>query len=182
MSACGFPLSHRRLKEHVDRIACARLGSKFPTQGVGKNWTACFMLRVSDRVKMADSCPLEDKHGCAINPHANTHYWGELRGSFEKYKFKQKATFGTDEIGVLAHSSERECVITSQKKKGPQYQQHAGTRENTTVIITICTDGTSIPPTVIFKGAAYQVSWGDGRVIPSMLRESSPKSIVQIRS
>jgi hypothetical protein len=61
----------------------------------------------------------------------------------------------------MAHGSEREHVITSRKKKGPQYQQRAGTRENTMVIVTIGADGTSIPPTVIFKGAAYQVSWGD---------------------
>jgi hypothetical protein len=161
MGARGFPLSHRRLKEHVDQIACARLGSKFPTQGVGKNWTTRFMLRLSDRIKMVDSRPLEDKRGRAVNPHANTHYWAELERSFEKYNFKQEASFGSDEIGVMARGSDRERVITSQKKKGPQYQQRAGTRENTTVIVTICADGTSIPPTVIFKGAAYQVSWGD---------------------
>jgi hypothetical protein len=34
IGARGFPLSHRRLKEHVDRIARARLGDKFPTKGV----------------------------------------------------------------------------------------------------------------------------------------------------
>jgi len=111
-------------------------------------------------VKMADSRPLEDKCGHAVNPHANAHYWSELGGVFEKYKFKWEASFGSDEVGVLACGSEREHVITSQTKKGPQYQQCAGTRENTTVIVTICADGTSIQPTVIFKGAAYQVSWG----------------------
>jgi Tc5 transposase DNA-binding domain len=35
----GFPLSHRRLKEHVDEILRARLGEKFPTRGVGTKWT-----------------------------------------------------------------------------------------------------------------------------------------------
>ncbi|KAJ7724118.1 hypothetical protein B0H16DRAFT_1786475, partial [Mycena metata] len=35
----GFPLSHRRLKEHVDEIARARWGDKFPADGVGKQWT-----------------------------------------------------------------------------------------------------------------------------------------------
>ena len=161
MGARGFPLSHRRLKEHVDQIARARLGSKFPTQGVGKNWTARFMLRLSDRIKMADSRPLEDKRGHAVNPHANAHYWAELERLFEIYKFKREACFGSDEIGIMARGSDRERVITSRKRKGPQYQQRAGTQENTTVIVTICADGTSIPPTVIFKGAAYQVSWGD---------------------
>ncbi|KAG1805134.1 hypothetical protein EV424DRAFT_1273559, partial [Suillus variegatus] len=32
----GFPLSHRRLQEHVDEICRARLGNNFP--GVGKCW------------------------------------------------------------------------------------------------------------------------------------------------
>jgi hypothetical protein len=161
IGARGFPLNHQRLKEHVDRIARARLGDKFPAEGVGKNWTSRFMLRVRDRLKTADSCSLEDKRGRAVNPHANTHYWEVLEESYKQYKFKEKTIFGSDEVGVLARGSERERVIASQKQKGPQYQQRAGTRENTTVIVTICADGTSIPPTVIFKGAAYQVSWGE---------------------
>ena len=44
MGACGFAPSHHCIKEHVDRIAHARLGGKFPPQGAGKNWTAHFML------------------------------------------------------------------------------------------------------------------------------------------
>jgi hypothetical protein len=103
------------------------------------------MLRVSDRLKTADSRSLEEKRGRAVNPHANALYWELLDESYTQYKFKPKAIFGSDEVGVLARGSERE----------------RGTRENTTVIVTICADGTSIPPTVIFKGAAYQVSWGE---------------------
>ena len=33
----GFPLSHRRLKEHVDSICHVHLGRNFPASGVGKN-------------------------------------------------------------------------------------------------------------------------------------------------
>jgi hypothetical protein len=65
IGARGFPLNHQRLKEHVDWIARARLSDKFPAEGVGKNWTSRFMLRVRDRLKMADSRSLEDKCGCA---------------------------------------------------------------------------------------------------------------------
>jgi len=161
MGERGWPLSHRRIKEDVDRIAHARLGSKFPSGGVGKNWTARFMLRHSDRLKMADSRPLKDKRGRAVNPHANLHYWDLLETTIEKYNIKPKTTYGADEVGVQARGAGRERVATSRKKKGPQYQQRAGTRENTTVLVTICADGTSTPPTVIFKGAAYQVSWGN---------------------
>jgi hypothetical protein len=161
MGARGFPPSHCRIKEHVDRIAHAWLGAKFLPRGVGKNWTARFMLQHSERIKMVDSRLLEDKHGCAVNPNANVLYWNGLGDVMTKYKIKRKTTFGSDEIGALACGAECEHVATSWAKKGLQYQQHAGTQENTMVIVTICADGTSIPPTIIFKGAAYQVSWGD---------------------
>ncbi|KZP11298.1 hypothetical protein FIBSPDRAFT_670600, partial [Athelia psychrophila] len=39
----GFPLSHCRLKEHIEEILCARLGDKFPTGGLGKQWTHRFV-------------------------------------------------------------------------------------------------------------------------------------------
>ena len=161
MAAQGWAVSHRRLKEHVDLIANARLGDKFPSLGVGKNWTAHFISRHSEQIKMSDSRPLEDKHGRAVNPTANKHYWELIENLITKYRIREETTFGSDEVGVQSRGNERERVATSRKKKGPQYQQRAGTRENTTVIVTICADGTATPPTVIFKGAAYQVSWGD---------------------
>ena len=39
----GFGLDHRRLKEHVDEIACARYSEKFPKNGIGKQWTHWFV-------------------------------------------------------------------------------------------------------------------------------------------
>lgn len=36
MAACGFPLTHKLLKEHVDKICTAQLGNTFPEEGVGK--------------------------------------------------------------------------------------------------------------------------------------------------
>jgi hypothetical protein len=161
MGVQGWPVTHHRLKEHVDLIAAARLGDKFPSLGAGKNWTAHFILRHSDRIKMSDSRPLEDKHGRAVNSTANKHYWELIESLVKKYRVREATTFGFDEVGVQSRGSEREHVAISSKKKGLQYQQRAGTRENTTVIVTICADGTVTPPTVIFKGAAYQVSWGD---------------------
>ena len=43
------------------------------------------------------------------------------------------------------------------KCAGPQYQQIEGDCENITVIVTICVDGMSIAPTVIFKGKGFQI-------------------------
>ena len=40
-----------------------------------------------------------------------------------------------------------------------EYLQRSGDRENITVIVTICADGTSQAPAVVYKGEKYQASW-----------------------
>jgi len=165
MAARGWPLSHRRLKEHAELILLARLGKDFPEDGLGKRFTERFLLRHSDRIKTTDSRPLEDKRGRAVNPTNDEEYWRLLEETIIEYKITPETTFGTDEIGVQPRGNDRERVFTPVGHKGPQYKQTAGTRENTTVLVTICADGTSVPPAVIFKGAAYKVSWADNNPI-----------------
>ncbi|KDQ18848.1 hypothetical protein BOTBODRAFT_94742, partial [Botryobasidium botryosum FD-172 SS1] len=65
----------------------------------------------------------------------------------------EETTYGLDEFGCDGATGQRERVIG--KVKGtPQYQQVGGSRENITVIVAICGDGTPTPPAVIFKGSA----------------------------
>ncbi|KAG2347929.1 hypothetical protein BDR05DRAFT_875178 [Suillus weaverae] len=51
MARCGFLLSHKCLKEHVDEICRAQLGDAFPESGVGKNWTQCFIEKHSEHLQ-----------------------------------------------------------------------------------------------------------------------------------
>jgi hypothetical protein len=161
MAHRGFPLSHRRLKEHVDMICRARLGNEFPESGVGVNWTYRFSKNYAERIKISRSRPLEDKRGRAVNPHTNAEYWKILGETIEKYNILPENIYGTDEIGIQTQGGgEREYVFGARQKAAP-YQQRSGTRENITVIVTICADGTSTPPAVIFKGKAFQPEWAD---------------------
>lgn len=154
----GFPLSHRRLKEHVNEICRARLGSSFPVTGVGKNWTQRFVERHSSRLKTSWSHPLETKRGRAVNPNTNAAYFDLLADVKHKFDIEVDCTYGVDEVGCQASGGENERVIGG-RNPGPQYQVRDGNRENITVLVTICADGTSTPPAVIFKGSAYQVKW-----------------------
>ncbi|KIJ42700.1 hypothetical protein M422DRAFT_137261, partial [Sphaerobolus stellatus SS14] len=45
-----------------------------------------------------------------------------------------------------------------------QFQQGSGDRENITVIVTICTDGTALQPTIIFKGQNHMKKWANDNV------------------
>jgi hypothetical protein len=155
----GFPLSYRWLKEHVDEILKARLADGFPEGGVGKNWTQRFSSRNRDCLKVLWATSLQEKRGQGANPYANEAWWKLLRGVLEKYGIKLENIYGGDEVGIQTQTGEQERVFGSRKKKGPQYQQRAGTRENITVLVTICADGTSQAPAVIFKGNGYQVKW-----------------------
>lgn len=157
MASRGFPFNHWCLKEHVDLLCHGCEG--FPEDGIGENWTHRFINRQSNRLKMGNSRPLEDKRARTVNPTTNQEYWDILNNTVETYRITEATTFGVDEIGVQSRGSGMERVIMARSKKGVQHQQTAGTRKNTTVIVTICADGT--PPAVIFKGSAFQVTWGE---------------------
>jgi Tc5 transposase-like DNA-binding protein len=75
----GLPLSHRRLREHVNEVSSARLGTKFPEQGVGKQWTHRFIEKYSDAIQMTWSTSLESKPGRAVNPHTAEAWFSLLK-------------------------------------------------------------------------------------------------------
>ncbi|KDQ11614.1 hypothetical protein BOTBODRAFT_135684 [Botryobasidium botryosum FD-172 SS1] len=134
----GFPLSHERLKQHVDEIR--------------------FVEKHSDRIKMSWATPLDSKRARAVNPHTNTAWFCLLKETIVVYKIVEETTYAADEFGCNGTDGQRERVM-GQVKGSPQYQQVGGDRENITVIVAICGDGTPTPPAVIFKGSAFQVSW-----------------------
>jgi hypothetical protein len=172
----GFPLNHKQLKEAVDEICTARLGDQFPACGVGKNWTGRFLEKHHDELWMYWSHSLDNKRGRAVNP-ATNEAWYDLLGDvlagrrddefdgdpdeggepdFEA--ILPENIYGMDESRFPASSSRRERVIGGAGKK-TQHQRGDGSRENTTVIVTICGDGTYIKPAVIYKGQTYNVRW-----------------------
>lgn len=107
---------------------------------------------------MSWSTPLESKHGHAVNPNMTKAWFSLLKETMTHYNIEQDCTWGADEIGCNPAEGRKEHVMGA-RKDGPQYQQQDGNRENITVIVTICADGTATPPAVIFKGQAFQMAW-----------------------
>jgi glycine cleavage system protein P-like pyridoxal-binding family len=91
-----------------------------------------------------------------------------LGETIEKYSILPENIYGTDEIGIQTQGGgEHEYVFGARQKAAP-YQQRSGTRENITVIVTICADGTSTPPAVIFKGKVFQPEWDDNNPLKAL--------------
>ena len=154
----GFPLSPKRLREHAEKILWARLGDSLCQGGLGKNWATRFITKHHERIGMYWSSSLDSSRGRAVNPITNAEYFDLLKDTREKYNIPDELVYGADETGIQTGIGTTERVI------GPvgsniQYQQRSGNQENITVLPTICADGTSIPPTVIFKGEAFQTKW-----------------------
>ncbi|KAJ7149854.1 hypothetical protein C8R43DRAFT_846151, partial [Mycena crocata] len=77
----GFPLSHRRLKEHANQILRARLGADFA--GVGKQWSTRFVSDHADRLHMYWSRALDKSRARAVNPITKEEYFDLLEHVIE---------------------------------------------------------------------------------------------------
>ena len=116
MADCSFPLNHCRLKEHVDMLCHSHLGDAFLEKGVGINWTYKFAMKHHDRLKLSDSCPLEEKCGRAVNPHTNKAWFDLLEEMICKYNIQPEDTYSTDEVGIQSHGTEHEHVFGARRK------------------------------------------------------------------
>jgi hypothetical protein len=158
IAQCGFPLSPRRMREHCEAILRHRLGDKFPEGGLGKDWSNRFITKHHDRLSMYWSSALDSSRGRAVNPVTNNEYFMLLKEAREKDNIPDELVYGADETGIQAGIGVTERVIGPAGAK-IQHQQRSGARENITVLPTICADGTSLAPTVIYKGEAFQTKW-----------------------
>lgn len=158
MARRGFPLSPKRLQEHAEKILRARLGDTFREEGLGKNWATRFITKHHEKIGMYWSSSLDSSRGRAVNPITKAEYFDLLKSIREEYNIPDELVYGADETGIQTGIGIRERVIGPAGSK-IQHQQRNGNRENITVLPTICADGTTIPPTVIFKGEAFQTKW-----------------------
>ncbi|KAF5344652.1 hypothetical protein D9758_016411 [Tetrapyrgos nigripes] len=95
---------------------------------------------------------------------------GEVE-QLEPTPINKDCIYGADESGFNEDDGAKIRVIGARSKK-MQHKQGGGSRENTTVIVTICADRTAIRPTVIFKGKDFQVNWNQDNPMKATLGHS----------
>jgi hypothetical protein len=119
----GWPLSHRRLKDHVDKILTAHIGPEFP--GVGKNWTQRFVMHNHSRIQMYKAQPLESAHGHAVNLTTNKQWMDMLGSVIAENGIVDETMWAADESGFQPANGSGERVIGGRGKK-VQHQTKQG--------------------------------------------------------
>ncbi|KIY48103.1 hypothetical protein FISHEDRAFT_59157 [Fistulina hepatica ATCC 64428] len=110
------------------------------------------------------SHPLDHSRAHAVNPVTKESFFDILEvtiwGTSPNDEIPPELIHGADETGLQPGVGVWERVYgVHNKGKRVQHQQRSGNRENITILPVICTDGTCLPPVVIYKGNGYQVSW-----------------------
>ena len=125
----------------------------------------CFIDRYIDRVCIFRSCCLNKKHAGTVNPIICTAWFKLLSKYITKYNFPKECIYGSDETGFQLSCFYAHHVIGPAGEKIVKEVTGDGNRENITVLVTICADGSTIPPLVIFKGETYFCKWGENNLL-----------------
>jgi hypothetical protein len=161
-SDLGLPWNRDELTYEADAILKAREGEGFVP--VGKYWAQGFLDRHRDELQMSWSRPLDSQRARALNPTVIRHFYHELvRKRVVEAGILPENMYGMDESGFQPSNKGRQRVIARRGTKNA-YKQGGADRENITVLVTICADGTALVPTVVFKGQKLRNQWKQNNV------------------
>ena len=100
------------------------------------------MEKYSDQIKMSWSTLLESKRGRAVNKHTAKAWFDLVEEVTTKYSIVLDTTYGVDKVGTNPFNGIKRWAMGA-RRAASQYQQQDGNGENITVLMTICTDGTT---------------------------------------
>ena len=145
----GFPPTHHQVAMEADHIQSTHLSKSF--QPVGKQWVNDFLRRHNKVIKSHWSAPLSTIRAQSANPQAIYNFLTSLVKSEVVDKdvppellYQIDETLTPQQLGI-------KLQVVGPRELRCQHLQESGTKENITVLITICADGTALPPTIVFK-------------------------------
>ena len=145
----GFPPTHHQIAMEADCIQFSRLGNSY--QPVGKQWVNEFLRRHNKVIKTHWSAPLSTIRAQSANPRAIHNFLtGLVKREVVDKDVPPELLYQIDETSTPQQLGMKLRVVGPRESRR-QHLQESGTKENITVLVTICADGTALPPTIIFK-------------------------------
>ena len=156
----SFPLTHNRVERIANTILRHRTGTD---DDIGKNWVDRFIARHEDQLHTYWTKHLPGNCAGAANP-TNVRNWEDIiEEEVVVPGIQPDDIYGMDETFTPPEFAQMRRVIAG-KGKNIQYEQGGSTKQTVTVLATICADGSTLPPNVIFKGTHLMSEWFDGNV------------------
>jgi hypothetical protein len=149
MARRGVPLSAETVRDHASAI-CG--------QPVGKTWIKRFMARHPDLHQRWTSV-LEACRASSLNKTVVQKFYDIIEELINEYQIPPENIYNMDEKGIQMGIGKRIWAIVDRDQKEVQ-QTENGDCELVTIIETVCANGTSIRPSVIFKGQHRNLEWG----------------------
>lgn len=156
----ALPLGTRKIEEHANAIL---QGREHLVECVGVSWVGRFLDRYQDELQTHWSRPLATECARSLNKESVKHWFKHVQTEVIEKGVKEHNIYGMDESGFPPSNQGVERVVG---RRGTKVQHKAGSanRENVTVLVTICADGTALAPTIIFKGKRILKKWGENNV------------------
>ena len=157
----GVPLRHNDIIKYANIILMKIHGDD--AKLVGKAWIYRFLDRHYNKLQTYWSKPLDTQRAKSLNFGAVQGWFDILEEEIIKKGILQKNIYGMDESGFPPSDQGSTRVV---RRAGNKIQHKSGgaNRENITVLVTICADGTKFPPTIIFKGEKLMRRWCQNNV------------------
>lgn len=130
----------------------------------GKNWSADFRRRHESVLDCRYLNTLDLERHKAESEHSLRHYFDVLRQKIDEYGIQPRDCNNMDEKGFLiGHLQKARRIFSKSLMKQQKFlgASQDGSREWITLVATICADGTSLPPALIYKAVSgdLQDTW-----------------------
>ena len=146
---CGVPLTYSTLSQYAAEVA---------EKPVGASWPKRFLARHRD-LKVKVTTGLEKARAKALNKPAVDDFFDKLTKLIEEFNITPENTYNMDEKGIQLGIGARIAALVDREQK-QVYSIEDGNRELVTIIETVCADGSSLHPSVIFQAKRRSSRWG----------------------
>ena len=155
MAHRGFPLNLKDLEAHGLEIAQRRRPG---LKKFSHNWAQRFMTKYGSHVSTKWAVSLDTIRGKSVSPAVCKHYFDLLEKTLKEHNILPHNIYGFDESGFPLGGGSKTRVIAPTSSKMAKRQRN-GNKEMVTVMACICTDGSNVPPVVIFSGQNFLEKW-----------------------
>ncbi len=156
----GFPLARNEIEQFANAILQTRVGAD---ETVGKQWYFRFLDRHHDILQTHWSKPLDTQRAKSLIPVAVKSWFDIVEEFVVKLGIKPENIYGMDESGFPPANQGKTRVVGGRGTK-TQHKQGGADRENVTAVVTICADGTTVKPMIIYKGKNFMQKWNNNNV------------------